>query len=362
MRSRLHGLLLCCLLLSLALPVTSKELALLPLLPEAIVCDDGVIAPLEPMVQLLGAKLTESNDRHRTCIVTRNGCRYEGAAYSVSSMDGKETFYGRTDVFGTRYVPLAQFILALGGTVQLDTARCVDTVKVNNPSMTLDLPLKRAYSEASSCRVGESGAVYLMNLDGSGLQRISFQTLQVWDYRKGQEFPYFPLPAISPDNAYIVYSPTPDTVFLRETGSLKGSYLHRSPLVPGAFKRMYFGFAFSPNGQRLLFFEETRDQQRHQDLTRLYLINTDGTGEQVVDHIETTPGRWSPDNQFILLGDNTIIDATTGAMRPCTEKERQCYAVTPAQPSKMHFPQGWHVLLFQICSDGKHVIFIANRR
>jgi len=351
-------LLLFCLLLTLALPVAAKELTMLPLLPEVIVCDDEVIAPLEPMAQLLGAKLTVEKKDTDISILTYNGCRYESENCVEDLDDGSERFLGCDDALGTHYAPLLPCIKAIGGTVQFDDLRCVAIIKISNPSVTLELPLVRIFKNVHSFE-GNTGAAYLMNLDGTGLHRLSFQTLPSWEITEGFDFPYFPLPAISPDNSHIVYSPTPDTVFLREANSLKGIYLHRSAPVPGIFRRMYYGFTFSPNGKRLLFFEETKNLHRFQEFRRLYLINIDGTREQVIDDIQVTPGRWSLDGKYVLLGNEMIVDATTCEMRTCTEEERHRYTEKSNRPP-IHFPSKWNIGENHLCADGKHVLFMAT--
>lgn len=136
--------------------------------------------------------------------------------------------------------------------------------------------------------------IEVINADGSGRQRLIGGT----EYENNQ-------PAWSPDGKQIVFRSTKDT----EGGEIyvmnaDGSHLQR--LTHNGTSE--FRPLWSPDGRYILFAIGTSSPTRDSGLIELYIMNADGSNPHPINSGAVDPWQhmWSPDSQNVLYSDRNV--------------------------------------------------------
>jgi len=205
--------------------------------------DKVALIPLQPLADLFDATVTEAD---RTVTITRQEKSFSCSAYNTHASDnGTDIILPRAPyiIGNLLYAPVEQLIKTLGGTVSLDVAKSL--VRITLPGQrtpsTLSLVTSDAYYNYSDGyginRVNKGCAIYVINIDGTGLQRLSFNINDVY------------LPAISTDGA-IITSVRNGNVYLRRLDSPYERCLLRGAFGQGS---RYGSAVFTPSGKDVLF-------------------------------------------------------------------------------------------------------------
>ena len=206
---------------------------------------EGNIAliPVQPLAGLFNATVTEAD---RTVTITRQEKSFSCSTFNTHASDnGTEIILPRAPymIGDLLYAPVEQLIKALGGAVAVDVAKSVARITLpgQRTPATLSLVTNDGYYNYGDGygydRVNKGCAIYVINIDGTGLQRLSFNINDVY------------LPTISADGA-VITSVRNGNVYLRRLDSP-----YERCLLKGAFGRgSHYGSAmFSPSGKDILF-------------------------------------------------------------------------------------------------------------
>lgn len=264
--------------LTFALPARAAKgrNALLPELPVALDAGGVPVVPLQPMAQILDATLAQRTAMGEVT-VTRKKKRFACTPDSViARRNGEDVTLPQAPFLraGVLYVPLEPLITALGGSVAADADG--KKLLVRMPDMASPLPIEcvpMVYEHPT-----DSAEVYLMNLDGSSVYRLTYN--MVLDY----------LPALSQDGSRLLFS-TGYEIYLRTLGS---------PLAESCVQidaeETYFDPhpQFSPDGQTIFYTEVARQGEK-----RLYSIGVDGSARRQFGVGEDP--RVSPDGKTLAV-------------------------------------------------------------
>lgn len=160
--------------------------------PDLFIVNGVLIGPVQLTADNLGAKVKLEG---KTLTVTRGEvtftCTINSTAASIG--DTPLTLPKAPFLSGDRlYMPIAPLVRAFGGTVTVNTPAGYATVAAASLKDPLHFPLV----PLDKWRISKGevfNALYVINLDGSGLRRI------------GANIGYIHSPAYSPDGAYLIY-------------------------------------------------------------------------------------------------------------------------------------------------------------
>ncbi len=178
MRLTLRSLLICCCLGGMWSALTA---AIVPSAPDAVILGSVAVVPLQPIVEILGGKL--ATDSTGAVTATANGKTFACRSQKTTAMsNGKAVTlplapFMRSQVL---YVPLSPLVTAWGGTLSNQPA--AHTVTASFPrGVSLVMPtVTMKLSPAAFANSTADPDLYLMNLDGTGLQRLTYDETFDW--------------------------------------------------------------------------------------------------------------------------------------------------------------------------------------
>lgn len=165
---------LCC--LGLSLPA-----AIVPASPDVVVLGSIAVVPLQPIVEILGGKVTTDSGGAVTATVNGNtfACRPQK---TTAVSNGKAITLPLAPFMRsqTLYVPLSPLVATLGGT--LSSQPKAQTITATFPKgVSLVMPtVTRKQTPAAFASSTADPDLYLMNLDGTGLQRLTYDETFDW--------------------------------------------------------------------------------------------------------------------------------------------------------------------------------------
>lgn len=192
--TRYRSLLLMLSLVGALLPVRAeKAFAMVPATPDVLVFTGVEMAPVLPLAELLDGTPSLGKDDEMT--VARGQKRFTCRAGSLQALANGQPVTLPLAPFtrgGALYAPLQPLVAALGGGVIINGTTQLVTVVMPNSDISLPLPL-RVHDENPDAFRDWDYELYLVNLDGSGLKRLTYNDGNDW------------LPSFSADGMQCVY-------------------------------------------------------------------------------------------------------------------------------------------------------------
>lgn len=271
----------CLLLLFLVagVPVCAAGTFTLPVFPPTVmVCSDGEVVALQPLLELCGGKAVR--DLHTGSIsITCAGRTLTCFLRSTKALDGDRKITLPCAPFERRqviFVPVRPLIAVWGGTVAAGKAEGTLAITLPLLKSSLILPTRVLEMPAGAYTCNNS-ELYLMNLDGSGLRRITYSTGNMR------------LPDFSPDGRWIAYTfdgglyvrrvnETIGTCLLAARHAPNQHTLFLSPTFTATGKILYLEQEFSDYGYRQMI----RYDNDYTGNSRIGIINPDGTGQRTL--------------------------------------------------------------------------------
>jgi len=311
--------------------LAAQAFNLVPPVPEVLLFEGTDLVPLRPLAEILNGVLAQ-DAKTKVITLTCRGRTFTCKPHSTTAMQNGKPITLKVapeEVNGALYLPLLPLVQALGGALRLEDA--VAIVTFPGLAAPLHLPrLKSPVTVASSTRmVGISSPateLYLMNLDGSGLQRLTYTPLAGEDLPSfsadgrsmayTRDFSLYVRKCDDPNELLLVkakahalltsnpwVSPDGSTVFYQRFEETPDDLSSRSSIwrvdADGANSRKLadaFLCEMSPDGKYLsaLIYDE---QQRRVSMA---VIDTDGKNLQIIEPEAGTPGSFSPDSTRLL--------------------------------------------------------------
>ncbi|HEY3418416.1 MAG TPA: hypothetical protein VGM23_16190 [Armatimonadota bacterium] len=242
------------------------------------------VAPLTPFCALTGATCLREGT---TFTVTRGERTFRctlGKHAASFDKDPVTLVLVPWLVEGEPYVPLLALVEALGGTTRLPGAAYTVTL----PGMAQPLVLREArVADAPGKYTTKcTDQLYRINLDGTGLRRVSYVHGAVADLR------------VSPKGTSLLYTYN-GSIYVRAVDSPRERVVLASP--PDTF---YDQLSFSPDGARILY---VKNPGRLRGQPQIGLVNVDGTHPRLL--AAGNAPTWSPDGRsiaFLRLGGKTV--------------------------------------------------------
>ncbi|MHB0939324.1 MAG: stalk domain-containing protein [Armatimonadota bacterium] len=270
--------------------------------PDLFIANGVLVGPVQLVADSLGAKIKLEQ---KTLTVTRGEvtltCTINSTAASIGATPltlPKAPFLANDRL----YVPVATLVRVFGGTIVLDTKAGYAKVTLPDRTGPLHFPLISLDEWRGSDRSGDN-ALYVINLDGSGLRRICFNG------------GYITSPAFSPNGTLLVYSRN-SGIYLRHV-----QQADEVCLAAGSIGIEYFAPCFTPDSQYILFQCRLMDTKKTPQITeQIWRIKPDGTEKRLLGTGVRTS--ISPDSRTIAYmiksGDNTemrLMDINGGQQR-----------------------------------------------
>lgn len=243
-------------------------------LPPEILLSDGVeMTPVAPVAELLDASV--SRDLLTGAItVERKGRRLQCRLESVEAVqNGRPITLARTPVFcdTVLYLPLRPLVETFGGTVKI-----VETAREWRPQVIMTVPgMPPVFCPARKARGDidlherDSQALYLVNTDGSGLRRLTYDSLPLHT------------PSFSPDGRTLLCIRHSNGLCLIDLTAAHQRPVEIDVETGGG---MLTGISFSPDAQTLLgYCNYPQDILGRKPLPRIFIMRRDGTEMRMLD-------------------------------------------------------------------------------
>jgi len=279
---RLHRMFTFGILLAIAVPLMAADVFPLPtFLPEVLAYPTGDVVALQPLVELLGCTATRNELTGEVTVARQDSTLIFSPLMLTAQSNAQAVQLPCVPMLRdqTYYVPLLPLITALKGTVQPGAP---GTLSISMPGFTapLMLPRREVKEEAASLRE-TNDELYVMNLDGSELRRLT--------YGHGDKG----LPVYSADKATWVYTDGGD-LYLRHAGNPLPICLQRRTNQQIACANPFL----SPDG-KLVVYQDVYANDMQQGI-RICCIRSDGTEKRVLQ--EGADGLClSPDGSTIVF-------------------------------------------------------------
>lgn len=230
--------------------------------PDLFIANGVLIGPVQLTADSLGAKVKLEG---KTLTVTRGEvtltCTINSTAASIGGTP--LTLPKAPFLAGDRmYVPIAPLVKAFNGMVTVNTPAGYATVVLPDRKDPLHFPLipQELWKETYGCA---SNALYVINLDGSGLRRIVCNAGSIQS------------PAFSPDGTRLVYI-RHSNLCLRQV-----ERADEVCLVSGNDGVLYMP-CFTPDGQYILFQRMKHDPKKKSTTDQIWRIKPDGSDKRLL--------------------------------------------------------------------------------
>ena len=264
-------------LLGTLTPVQAARIHILPEAPEVLTFDGVDMVAVRPLCVWLDATVETTE---RTITVTRQRRMFRCTLQSVDAMANGRAgtlLQAPYESFGTRYIPLAPLLEALGGGVEIDDTTAV--VRVTVPGMLPAVEMPRTHHEGSPRAYQESDTeLFIMDIDGENMQRLTHNSIDDSS------------PMLSSDGTTLYFQRAGEGFYRRDINAPMGWLL----LPDNPFTATYAQMSWATRSEVLLGTKTLAD-----GTSTIFGMRADGSGQRQFTRGEMPT--MSPDGRYIAF-------------------------------------------------------------